>query len=244
MPFIDRRSFVAALAASLTSATAAQASGRHSMPEHPDLLAMSDQLPGVLQSYKDAASEVQNIAKTWGPQWPKPNPEIMFGGGFGHRHADILGRGIRVPDKYTKKPIVHYVAKPDELQRRLDGHISEAERTSGFKRKGRMEHYLRMADETRQKIQPSRAYWAEVERITSASGIEAAKAEQERAREALMQLVRRILTFEEQSALGLGIKAQALAAYSELPRLWQALAPDLPNMLMGLSDTLSRRASV
>ena len=64
MTILNRRSFVAALAASLSSATAAQASGEQVVPEHPDLLAMSDRLPTTLQSYKDAAAKVHSIAKT------------------------------------------------------------------------------------------------------------------------------------------------------------------------------------
>ena len=243
MTILNRRSFVAALAASLSSATAAHASGEQVAPEHPDLLAMSDRLPATLQSYKDAAAKVHSIAKTWGPQWPTPDPEIMYGGWFGDRHADILGNGIQTPHVHTQKLTVHHIARPADLQRQFEGYVSEAERTSKFKKKGRMERNLRLADETKAKIEPARAYWSEVERITAASGIEAAQAAETASRDALRSLVGDILTFEEQSPVGLGIKAQALAAFIELPPFWQGVNPDAPQWLAGLTGTLARQAN-
>lgn len=52
-----------------------------------------------------------------------------------------------------------------------------------------------------------------------------------------------VLAFEGRSSEGLGIKAQALAAFIELPPFWQRINPDAPLRLAGLTETLTRRAN-
>lgn len=210
------------------------------MPEHPDLLAMSDQLPGVLQAYKDAAGEVQTIAKTWGPQWPTPAPEIIWYGGGSKTHRDILGRGIET--EWGKGGImrVQNLGTPEGFQASYEAHMREADRKSKFKSQRGMKSELRWAERDKARIEPARAYWSEVERIETASGIKAAQEAETAARDALRDLVGQILTFEEQTPIGLGIKAQALAAFIELPPFWQGLNPDAPQWLAGLTATLTR----
>lgn len=96
-PELNRRTFVTTLVTSLTApaTTAALSVPIESLTEHPELIAMGDRLPDVLQSYRDAASEVSSIAEKWEPRWPTPDPEIIWYANGSKRHADILGRGIK-----------------------------------------------------------------------------------------------------------------------------------------------------
>lgn len=242
MTHIDRRSFVAALATSLTAASATQVTGAE-MQEHPDLIALSDQLPGALQAYKDAAVHVKNIVATWGPQWPTPDPEIIWYGNGSKTHRDILGRGIETPWGKGGIMQVQNIGTPEGFQASHDSHMREADRKSKFKSQRGMKSEIAWAERCKAGIEPARAYWSEVERITSASGIEAAQEAEDDTRKALTDLCGQILTFEEQTPLGLGIKAQALAAFIELPAFWQRCNLSAPEWLAGLTATLQRQAT-
>ncbi len=173
-PALSRRSFVAALAASLASATTAQADGAQAIAEHPELVAMSDQLPLVRQNFKDTETEIRSIVKQWQPQWPEPDPEIMYLGflePMDNLHRNILGAGISRPVRRTGENKVHYIKRVDDLLREYERHKKEAERTSTFKKKIQMERNLRLAKDSKAKIKPARSYWKEVNRIEKTSGI-------------------------------------------------------------------------
>lgn len=243
MPNFSRRSFMTALTATLTAASAAEASRGPVATEHPDLLAMSDRLPDALQAYNDAAGRVRAIEETWGPQWPTPDPEIIWYGNGSKRHTDILGRGVETPWGKGGIMRVQNIGTPEGFEADYQAHAKEAERRSKLKSQRGMKPALRWAERCKARIEPARAYWSEVERINAASGIEAALAAETTARDALRSLVGDILTFEEQSAEGLGIKAQALAAYTELPLFWQAMNPHAPAWMAGLAATLARQAN-
>lgn len=242
MSFLNRRSFVAALATSLAAATTANAAGDQTLHEHPDLIALSDRLPVALQSYKEAAAHVRHIAETWGPQWPKPDPEIIWYGGGSKRHEDILGRGIETQWGKSGLMRVQNIGTPEGFQLSYEAHMEEADRKSKFKSQRGMKTELRMAKRMKTSIEPARAYWSEVERIKTTSGVEAAQEAEAAARDALRDLVGQILTFEEQTAIGLGIKAQALAAFIELPSSSQSFNLDAPQWLAGLAATLTKQA--
>lgn len=76
----------------------------------------------------------------------------------------------------------------------------------------------RWAESDEALIAPAREYWSEVDRITEASGIEAAKVARSAALEALRELVGRIVFYRERTITGLIIKAQAMQA-------WEAVRP-------------------
>jgi len=239
----NRRSFIATLATSLSSVAAVQAAGKEATSEHPELLKMSDRLPNTLQAYRDTAERVKDIVKAWGPQWPTPDPEIFWYGNGSKRHDDILGRGIK--SHWGKGGImcVQNIGTPEDFEADYQAHTKQAERKSKLKSQRGMKSELRWAEHSKARIKPARAYWSEVERIKVASGIEAALTAKRDAREALLTLVGDILTFEEQSPIGFGIKAQALAAFIELPPFWQGCNPDAPQWLAGLAATLERHAA-
>lgn len=236
MTKLSRRSFVAALATSMTAA--AQASS--TVSEHPDLLAMADRLPGVLQDYRNANERVAEIEKVWGPQWPTVDPKIVKYGGTSKRHEDILGRGIKT--EWGKSGImkVQHLGTPECFEAAYLAHTKEAERKSKFKSQRGMRSELRSAERSKAQIEPARAYWSEVERIEKLSGIRNAQDELKRSRNALTDLVGKILTFEEQSVVGLGIKVEAMAAFSELPMSCQRYNLDAPEWLTGVVASLNR----
>jgi len=243
MTNLNRRSFVAALAASLSSVTVARATDSDAALENPDLIALSDRLPATLQTYKDAAARVQQIADTWGPQWPTPDPEIIWYGNGSKRHADLLGRGVETPWGKGGIMRVQNLGTPEGFEASYHSHKKEADRKSKFKSQRGMKSELRWAESSKARIEPARAYWSEAERITALSGIEDAQALETKARDALRELVGAILTFEELSPMGLAIKAQALTAFVELPPFWQMANPDAPKWMAGLANTLTRQST-
>ncbi|MGD1926348.1 MAG: hypothetical protein ACFB03_19500 [Paracoccaceae bacterium] len=245
---IDRRALLAGLSAALTADLSASAtthaSGAESTPEHPDLIEMSNRLPGVLQVYNDAAGHVQTIAQTWGPQWPKPDLRIVAYGPGTERHADILGFGIKTQWGATPDTMrVQNLGTPAYFEAEHRESTKEAERQSKIKSKRGANYEMRRALRSKACIEPARAYWSEVERIETASGIKDALAARDVAHDALCGLVGDILTFEEATALGLGIKTLARAAFITLPLLTQMAHPDYPKWMAGLAKTLTRWAN-
>jgi hypothetical protein len=120
---------------------------------------MSDRLPATLQSYKDAAAKVHSIAKTWGPQWPTPDPEIIWYGNGSKRHADILGRGIETPWGKGGIMRVQNIGTPEGFEAEYHAHTKEAERKSKFKSQRGMKSEIRWAERSKARIEPAHAYW-------------------------------------------------------------------------------------
>jgi hypothetical protein len=90
-------------------------------------------------------------------------------------------------------------------------------------------------------IEPSRAYWSEVERITRESGITAAKNRKTDAEQRLHGLVDSILTHEEKTVTGLIIKAEALQAWGKVEPFRQFLNEDAPRWASAFAETVMRQ---
>ena len=84
---------------------------------------------------------------------------------------------------------VQNIGTPEGFEAEYHAHTKEAERKSKLKSQRGMKSEIRWAERSKARMEPARAYWSEVERITAASGIEAAQAAETASRDALRSLV-------------------------------------------------------
>jgi hypothetical protein len=209
---LSRRKMLLGLALSATAATVADAA---SVPqENPDLLAMADALPAVQAEYLAAQAHVRAIVAEWSPQWPVPSEDIIRYAAGSKDYRDIAGWGLEMPWGKGGLMRMPQLGTPEVFEKGAAFNEKEAARRAGFKSKKGLERHLQWAREDRKRIELARVYWSEVERITAASGIEAAKARREVARDALKAAVDRIMTAEDWTIAGAVIKAQALNAWA------------------------------
>lgn len=215
---LSRRNLLLGLAASATAATSTGAKGSSAAPqENPALLALADELPEIAGAYKVARDEVDQIVKAWSPSWPVPAEEVFSYGSGSKTHRGIDGEGIKTT-RFRDMSDVYRLGTPEMFAENAKGHekrIAEIEKT---KSKRRMEFHQLHAGRDRAAIEPARAYWSEVDRITKASGIEAATAKREAALESFREQVDKIMGTEDWTITGAVIKAQALAAWGEVDR--------------------------
>jgi hypothetical protein len=220
---MNRRAMLLGLAASTTAAAAAGATPL--LPaEHPDLLALADRLPTAERALLDAQAAVTAIAERWRAAWPVPDPRIR-----------MLGEGLEEPQllQPSASPVsvgqarrMNGIGTPEMFRASAERHRKQAERAAQTRWKRNLQFHLDRAARDEAAIEPARAYWSEVERITRASGIGAARDTLAHSRRALRDLVGCIVTFEERTALGLVLKAQAVAAWASVEPVSRAENPD------------------
>ena len=242
MTFIQttrRRMLLGLAAASTAAATGASAEGQTAETEAPELIAMGDQLDGFLSAYKSAALRVKEIGREWGPQWPTPADEAVCFGGGSKLHRDIHGRGIQVPRPHGKDHV--HVGTPEDFQKSAERHWAHYERKMQTKSQRGARFHKVWAERDTASIEPARKYWSEIDRITRASGIEAAKKAEAEARDALQDLVGRIVLFKERSITGLIIKAQAMQAWGEVDAFARAFHLDALAWADAMNETILRQ---
>ncbi|WP_306114206.1 MULTISPECIES: hypothetical protein [unclassified Roseovarius] len=206
----NRRQMLLGLAA---ASTAAATVTEASIAENPDLIRMGNELPAIEAEHVAARAEVKRIISKYSPTWPRaPKAIVRYGTGClkeqtidfrGYPH-DIKGCGaIRVgtPEVFRRE------AEYDE------GEIARILKTKSKRRLGMVQKSL---EENRAAIPIARKYWAEVDAIRDASGIEAALERRSETRERLTEQVNAILECEERSMQGVLIKAQALVAFNSV----------------------------
>lgn len=240
MDVTTRRSLLAGLAA---AAAATTATGSTMPSENPALVALADDLPRVLSDFTSARDNVEWILAEWSPQWPTPPQEIFTFTSGSKRHNGLDGIGIK-SDLGKDWTQVCNLGTPEIFEELFARYTKEAARAANHKSKRRMNSCLASADEAKAAIAPARAYWAEVDRITAASGIDAARARQTEAQGALHAHVDAIMTEREISLAGLVIKAQALAAWAQVGKFWRALDPKAGDWADALSAAILRQGTV
>lgn len=234
---LNRRSMLAAMAATFTAAAAPQAATQPTTD--PELTSLADTLKDALQDYLQARDNVQAIAAEWGPQWPTPDPEIVHYGGGSKTHRDILGRGIETPWGGSTFLKVQDLGTPEVFEAGYERHMAIAAHKGKTKSKRGMKSELLWAERCKARIEPARAYWAEVDRITAASGIEAAQAAETAALSCLTDTVGAILNYDTTTATGLVIKAEALTAWGNAPAFNQGLNPNASKWMAGIAATIA-----
>lgn len=244
MTFIQttrRRMLLGLAAASTAAATVASAEGHTAEAEAPELLSMGDALSDALTAYKDAAARVNRIAEEWGPQWPVPDESIYSHGEGCQPHRDILGNGIHMPWGRNGVTRVHHLGKPEYFEQAAASEWAKYERKMQTKSQRGAAHHRFWAEKDTAAIQPAQEYWSEVARLTEASGIEEAKKAETDARNALQDLVNRIVLFQEMSITGLIIKAQAMQAWSEVDTCWRLFNPHSYEWADAMAETIMRQ---
>ncbi len=242
-----RRQMLMGLAsASAAAATGASAAGAVAPQEDLELLALADKLDGTTQAYTAAAHRVAQIVAEWSPQWPTPARETIRFHDGAKTHRGIDGWAIEMelwPQAKTEnRRGIAKVGTPETFERGRDSKLAEYVRKMATPSQRGAQYPKRMAEEEAAAIEPARAYWAEVERIKSASGIEAAKAQEAETREVLHALVGAIVMKRETSITGLVIKAQAMQAWSKVGKWHRVLNIDATAWADEMAATIVRQA--
>ena len=216
---LSRRSVLLGLAVSATAATSVGASAAPT--ENPALLALADELPDLQAAYIAARDDVARIVAEWSPHWPDPDLKIVRYGQDCKTHRGIDGRGIETRWGNGKIMRVQELGTPEYFAESAKHNQAKAERHASTKSQRGMKHELFWAEQDRALIEPARAYWSEVARITGASGIEAAQERLTATREALHSKVDEVMTADDWTITGAFIKAQALGAWAEVDVFWR-----------------------
>ena len=210
---LSRRHLLMGLAASATAA-ASVAEAASAPQENPKLLALADELPAVAAKHLEARDRVRAIVAEWSPQWPVPSAELVRFGTDCKDYRGIDGFGLRLPEGKGMPIGMPKLGTPEYFEQQAAYHEKEAARRAALKSKRNLEFHQAWAARERAQIEPSRAYWSEVERITEASGIEDAKARLSEAQDALKAKVDQIMRTDDWTIAGTVIKAQALQEWS------------------------------
>lgn len=240
----SRRRILFGLGAACAAATASPEIG-HALPaENPDLIALGDALPGAVGAYQDARATVAQIVAAWSPQWPVPDPEIIRYGQGCKTYRGIDGRGIEIAWGNRGVMRVPDLGTPEYFEGEWLRCQAEARAKAATKSQRGLKFATIWADRNRAAIASSAAYWAEVERITAASGIEAARGAEKEAREALHSLVGAIMATDEATIAGVIVKAQALNTWSEVEFAYRALNLQGQDWAENLASSIIRQSEV
>jgi len=237
---LSRRSLLAGLATAATAASGAAASAYQA--ENPELLALADQLPELAEEHAAASGAVRRIVAEWSPHWPTPDPEIVRYSQGSKTHRGIDGRGIATAWSRSGTTDVKQLGTPEVFAASAASHRSEAARKAKTKSQRGMKFHLHHAEEDEALIEPARAYWSEVDRITEASGIEEAKERLTAAREALERHIDAIMAAEDRTIAGAAIKAEAIEEWGKIDLFYRMLNPKGPDWAEALAQSIMRHA--
>ncbi len=211
--------------------------------ENPELVAMADALPAVLAEYVAARDNVKAIVAEWSPKWPVPSADIIRFAEGCKEYRGIDGSGLEMALYPTRIKMMPRLGTAEYFEVSAAHHGSEAKRCAAFKRERRMLSNLRAAEQERALIKPARIYWSEVDRITAASGIEAAQARAGAAQDALKAAVDRIMRADDRTITGAVIKAPALHAWTEVELFYRTLNDRGPAWAEQLAAPIVKHAS-
>lgn len=220
-----RRRLLMGLAAA-SAVTLPAIAGDAPKAENPDLLKLADALPTFTNAYIEARENVEWIVAEYAPQWPVPAEEIHSYGNGSKPYQSIDGRGIQTPWGIKGHMRVPSIGTPDSFEDEHTSAMARAGRCAKTKSQRGLEQATLWAEKAQANIAPSRAYWAEVDRITALSGIEDAKAAKNGARDAFAAHVGAIMDAEALTMAGLVIKAQAMDAWANVGAFHRALHPN------------------
>lgn len=224
-PETTRRRLLLGLAAA--SATAATASASQTVSaENPDLLALADDLPRHVGAFTDARDDVEWIVAEYAPQWPVPSEGIHFYSAGSKPYRSIDGRGNQRPWGKGGITRVPNVGTPECFEADYRHSKARADRCAGFKSQRGMKSAAAWAERSKRCIPVARDFWAEVDRLTAASGIKGAQEREANTQNALAAHVGAIMEAEALTMAGLVVKAQAMDAWSVVGPFHRALHPN------------------
>lgn len=222
---LSRRHLLMGLAAS-AAAAASSAEATPAPQENPALLALADEIPALVAQHSEAKERVKRIVAKWSPHWPVPTEAMIRYGEGCKDYRGIDGRGIEMPWRHGGIKTMPKLGTPEYFLRQAVYHEAKAAKCAGTKSQRNLKYHARWAERERAQVEPSRAYWAEVERITVSSGIKAAQAQLTEAQEALKAKVGQIMRTDDWTIAGTVIKAQALQAWAGVEVIQRAFNVD------------------
>jgi hypothetical protein len=237
----NRRKMLLGLAAASTAA-ATGTTGKSAPQEADELLTLADGLGETLEAYKRADERVHQIVREWAPHWPAPDMRIVRYGADCKAHRDILGRGVET--EWAKGIMrVQDLGTPEHFEESARQEWALYDHKMQTKSKRGAKTAKSFAERDAALIEPARSYWSQVERITEASGIEAAKVARSEALEALRKLVGQIVLFREKTVTGLIIKAQAMQAWESIEPFYRSVNLDGQAWAEAMTATVLRQAA-
>lgn len=221
-----RRRLLMGLAAATTAAVSgAPAAGATRPAETPELVALGDALPPLLDAFTSARAEAERIAAEVAEVWPLAPVEILYFIEGSVMEADVTGTGISRTVEGRRAalgaPEVWRYAPPEALEamiareRRKIAHVMTTKSKRGLKfHQGCLTQYEAA-------LPVARAYCAEIERLTRESGYPAAAARRTAARGALKAHISAIMRQPAKTMEGVLIQAQALEAWGSVETIFQ-----------------------
>ncbi|PSJ53660.1 hypothetical protein C7I85_27955 [Mesorhizobium soli] len=209
MPTLDRRRLLLGLAAASTAAaaiTAAQPAPAAETAAKPELVALLAELREA-KAEKDAAIDAREwLIDEWRHLWPLAPEEITLPGHNewdSQREVDLAGRSIVRPgEKYARH--LRGLENLTRLAESMAGYVEKA-RTE----KNRARALAALAND-RRNLRLGQEYYNEIERIKDASGIRAANARIDTAKEEIHRIGEALMAIPASSIACLTVKAEAV----------------------------------
>lgn len=214
MPDVNRRRLLLGLAsASAVAATVSIPQADATPLENPELIRLGNELPELERECLEAEASVKSILKEWRPLWPSAPDAIVVRFGGNNLERGLSGWALTRPGEAT--PLHVLTAKEFGWDIEFHERQLASKRIRSEKRRASIHGKIK---EIERKITIAKKYEAECARIEKASGIRAAQQRETAAARALTQHVDAIMAQQETTMGGLMIKAQAMSAWSNVPR--------------------------
>jgi hypothetical protein len=239
-PAMNRRSLLLGLAAASTAAATGAAVAATVPSENPELIRLGNALPGLVAEYKAARAERSSIVAAWSTRWPRVPDELLNGGCAGPDvERDMTGEAILHPHKWGGNR-ARGIRTAEELQCCHDFLKDRVRRARTARTRERAAEHLA---EYPPLLAIAHRYEARCKRVRDVSGYTRAHQRRQAAERALTETIRDIMATEETSMAGVVIKAQAMAATTELPA-WASIidggltwGPKLADAVLRIADS-------
>ena len=213
----SRRNVLLGLAAASTAAaTVTEASAS----ENPELIELGDQLPSVEAEYVSARRTAAQIYRDAMKDWPLAPEEIVRwrrASLCGELERDVAGAGLRrqgEEDTWCIWTVEQTATTIAEYER-------DVARILKTKRQNRLGWHVARLNEARETLPIAQSYWNQCERIRKSCGYKTANDRKHAAMRRLKAHVDAIMCAEEQTMMGVVIKAQALQAWKGVERFYR-----------------------
>jgi len=243
MTTTNRRRVLFGLAAASTAAATGTTAATAAIRENPELIALGDATASLQNDYIRARNECRRIEEEYAPKWPlAPAAILSFGGGC-KDERDLTGAGItRVIEGRGDMARMWRYAPPPQLEDRIRQHQANIAHIMTTKSKRGLKRERLWLSRAQEALPLSRDYTAEIERLRSESGYEAAAGRKVAAMEALRDHITRVMETDAATMEGVVIKAQALLAWSQVDWPFKAVNFDGATWAEELAGAILRQA--
>lgn len=244
---IGRRNLLLGLAAGATAAAAMKGSKAEAQTrEDPELLALADALPSLEADYLNALATRQDIIDRFAPTWPRAPQQIYRYGDNCTEERGVDGLAFAHPEggKSGLPGALISVGKPEHFEADIRYNKERIAHIMKTKSKRGLKFHETWVARSEDALPLAKAYWADLAKAKSASGIEDADGELAVAREALHAHVDQIMRFREKTMQGLVIKAQAMTAWGKVEPFQRAFNIQANDWADAMAATVMRQAQL